>query len=260
MTSVSFEVIGKLRSNNKTQKSSAGRQAEAVALGPVDQMDVIELEGGQSFEQALTDLAGFTHAWVIFVFHETKGWKPMVQPPRGIDRKVGVFASRAPYRPNPIGISLVPIAKIEGRKIWIGDSDLLDGTPILDIKPYVATTDSIPDATLGWMEFLRAPALQISTTKLVGQQFASLRAKGFDLEAVVRKQLERDPFAKKSKRIRSLGQNRGIFAYRLWRIWFEVKDQILHIENIESVFHKDVDEKLRAKLSPFEIDLYVTFK
>lgn len=262
MNPVEFRPIGWLRSSNKSQKSSAGRQAEAFTAGDLtdDTMDVIELENGQDFEQALADLAGFTHAWIIFVFHEAKGWKPKVQPPRGIDRKVGVFASRAPYRPNPIGLSLVPLVKIEGRRLWIGDSDLLDGTPILDIKPYVATTDALPDAGLGWMEFLRAPALEISMSPRASTQLAGLHARGFDLESVIRKQLERDPFAKKSKRVRSLGKNRGVFAYRLWRIEFEAKDRVLHIENIDHVFHMNVDESLKAKLSPFEIELYLSFK
>lgn len=306
-TPLSMTPVGHVRSANKTQKSSAGRQAERVAPaprsegwgtigpearetigpaaaaargeagtdgrahpgaggparpgtdGPPAPSDVIELLPGRGFEQALQDLDGFTHAWILFAFHEARGWKPMVRPPRGIARKVGVFASRAPYRPNPVGLSLVPVLRVQGLKVWIGDSDLLDGTPVLDIKPYVATTDALPEAGLGWMEFLRAPALRLEASPAARAGFDRLRARGFDLESIVRKQLERDPFAKDSKRVRRTGRNRGVFAYRLWRIEFEVKDQALHIENIECVFHKDVDDALKARLSPFETELYLSF-
>lgn len=274
-TQWAMEPIGFVHSFNKTQKSAAGRQAvselrtpptlqKSVTPSRTDShdeatdpgMDVIELESGKDFESAVADLEGFSHAWVIFVFHEAQGWRPKVQPPRGISRKVGVFASRAPYRPNPIGLSLVPIAWVDGRRIGIGDSDLLDGTPILDIKPYVATTDALPDAKLGWMEFLRTPALKWQPSPSCVRGFSWLSENGFDLETIVRRQLERDPFAQSSKRVRRTGPDRGVFAYRLWRTSFEVKDQTLHIDQIDHVFHNDVEDSLKARLSPFEIDLY----
>lgn len=101
----------------------------------------------------------FSHLWLIFVFHETarRGWSPMVQPPRlgGRDR-VGVFASRSTHRPNPIGLSVVRQLgwQQQGRRLRLAveGPDLLDGTPILDIKPYLPWADSIPDAVAGYAE------------------------------------------------------------------------------------------------------------
>ncbi len=107
---------------------------------------------------AFAGLDGFSHVWLIWVFHDdclTAGWRPTVRPPRlGGRRKVGVFASRAPYRPNPIGLSVVAhqglVEGADGLALRVSGVDLLDGTPILDIKPYVAYADALPDATGGF--------------------------------------------------------------------------------------------------------------
>lgn len=108
-------------------------------------------------DEAFTGLEGFSHLWLIFVFHDcvAAGWKPTVRPPRlGGRCKVGVFASRAPYRPNPIGISAVENLGVErsGGRLYLklGGVDLLDGTPVLDVKPYVPYADSVPDAQAGF--------------------------------------------------------------------------------------------------------------
>ena len=112
----------------------------------------VELFPHRNFEQALEDLSGFARIWLIFVFDRNHTWKPKVFPPFGADRKVGVFASRAPYRPNPIGISAVELVKIEGLKVHIRNFDLLDGTPVLDIKPYISEADSFPGSPAGWRD------------------------------------------------------------------------------------------------------------
>jgi tRNA-Thr(GGU) m(6)t(6)A37 methyltransferase TsaA len=107
--------------------------------------------------EALRGLSGFSHLWLIFVFHDClgAGWRPTVRPPRlGGRRKVGVFASRSPFRPNPIGMSAVELRGIErgetGPVLRLGGVDLLDRTPVLDIKPYVPYADAIPDARPGF--------------------------------------------------------------------------------------------------------------
>jgi len=109
------------------------------------------------FHLAIQHLEGFSHLWVIFVFHKNieKGWTPLVMPPRLEPNRVGVFASRSPHRPNPIGISVGKIEKIEAKakekiQIHLSGIDLLDGTPILDIKPYLTYADSVPEASSGW--------------------------------------------------------------------------------------------------------------
>jgi tRNA (adenine37-N6)-methyltransferase len=111
---------------------------------------IIELEA--SFPQAcLRDLEGFEIIWLLFVFHRSEGWKPLVKPPRGKSKR-GVFATRSPHRPNAIGLSAVELVSIEGRTLRVRGVDLLDGTPILDIKPYVPYADAFPRAKAGWID------------------------------------------------------------------------------------------------------------
>lgn len=102
-------------------------------------------------EEVLQNLAGFERIWVIFVFHRSEGWKPLVKPPRGRGKR-GVFATRSPHRPNAIGLSALELVTIEGRTLRVKGVDLLDGTPILDIKPYVPYADAFPDARAGWID------------------------------------------------------------------------------------------------------------
>ena len=103
--------------------------------------------------QALKDLAGFERIWLIFSFHLSKGWKSAVKPPRGGPKR-GVLATRSPHRPNSIGLSAVELIGIEGRSLHLRGVDLLDGTPVLDIKPYVPYADAFPDARSGWIDEL----------------------------------------------------------------------------------------------------------
>ena len=93
-------------------------------------------------------LSESTHLWLLFLFHaQSEEWSPKVRPPRlGGNQKIGVFACRTPRRPNPIGLSVVRLRKVEEFCLHLGGVDLLDGTPILDIKPYVPYTDVIPEA------------------------------------------------------------------------------------------------------------------
>lgn len=107
---------------------------------------------------AVRGLEGFSHVWLVFVFHQAvrDEWKPTVRPPRlGGNEKVGVFASRSPFRPNPIGLSCVRLEGVDldhpdGPILKLRGVDLVDGTPILDIKPYVPYADSLPDTESGF--------------------------------------------------------------------------------------------------------------
>ncbi len=110
----------------------------------------IELNGGMNFEQALADLDGFSHIWVLYWMHLNQGWNPTVMPPRGPKIRRGLFATRAPHRPNSIGLSVVRLISIQGRTLHIRGHDMLDGTPVLDIKPYLPYADAIPEASPGW--------------------------------------------------------------------------------------------------------------
>lgn len=103
----------------------------------------------------LQDLEGFSHLWIIAFLHLNTGWKPLVRPPRGPKGvKRGLYATRAPHRPNQLALSCVAIEGVDmdtGR-IRVRGLDLIDGTPVLDIKPYVRYADSFPDASCGWID------------------------------------------------------------------------------------------------------------
>jgi tRNA-Thr(GGU) m(6)t(6)A37 methyltransferase TsaA len=108
------------------------------------------LEIAPEFEQGLTDIEGFSHLFVLWVFDRSNGFALMGTPPSD-DRAHGVFATRSPYRPNPIGLTVVELLGRDGPRLRVRGLDMLDGTPILDIKPYLS---SIPADLLrrGWME------------------------------------------------------------------------------------------------------------
>jgi tRNA-Thr(GGU) m(6)t(6)A37 methyltransferase TsaA len=109
-------------------------------------------------------LEGFSHIWLIWQFHAVPEgeWKPMVRPPRlGGNRKVGVFASRSPFRPNPIGLSAVKLEAVGDGYLEVSGVDLLDGTPILDIKPYIPYSDAIDEASDGFAAGPPKPRLDV---------------------------------------------------------------------------------------------------
>lgn len=104
---------------------------------------------------ALRGIEGFSHLWLIFDFSKShrEDWSPTVRPPRlGGNTRIGVFASRSPFRPNPVGLSVVKLEKVEKGELLVSGVDLLDGTPIYDIKPYLPFADSIPDAVGGYAD------------------------------------------------------------------------------------------------------------
>jgi tRNA (adenine37-N6)-methyltransferase len=105
--------------------------------------------------KVIQDLDGFDRIWLIFAFHLNDGWTSSVKPPRGGPKR-GVLATRSPHRPNSIGLSAVELVGIEGRTLQLRGADLLDGTPVLDIKPYVPYADAFPAARAGWIDELDA--------------------------------------------------------------------------------------------------------
>ena len=118
---------------------------------------------------AVRGLEQFSHIWLLWQFSEVRqtGWSPTVRPPRlGGNTRVGVFATRSPYRPNPIGLSCVRLEQVEqdealGPVLWVRGADLLDGTPIYDIKPYIPFADCRPDASEGYTAQTRGYRLEV---------------------------------------------------------------------------------------------------
>jgi tRNA (adenine37-N6)-methyltransferase len=144
---LTLEPIGYVRTALAT-KVEAARQPRAS--GGVEGR--IELLPGKNYEHALADLGGWEYVWVLFWFDRNAGWRPKVLPPRSRSGRKGVFATRSPHRPNPLGLSAVRLERVDGLTLHVRDVDMLDGTPVLDIKPYVPYTDSIPTARNGWLD------------------------------------------------------------------------------------------------------------
>ena len=157
-----MKVIAKIRTDFK-EKFGIPRQS-GIADQSVGRV-VFEPEYRNS--DSLRGIDGFSHLWLIWKFSEavTEVWHPTVRPPRlGGNARLGVFATRAPYRPNPIGLSSVRLLRVEqtendGTVLKISGADLMDGTPIYDIKPYLPYTDSHPEASGGFAEPLREYSL-----------------------------------------------------------------------------------------------------
>ncbi len=111
---------------------------------------------------ALRGLEDFTHIWLIWGFSEAHGFSPTVRPPRlGGNARMGVFATRSPFRPNFLGLSVVKIEEISGCTLTVSGADLLNKTPIYDIKPYLPYADSVPEASNGWALSDKAPVLAV---------------------------------------------------------------------------------------------------
>lgn len=153
---VEFNIIGQVNSPYK-EKFAIPRQPGLVSSAKA----TITLSGDANNAELVRELAQFSHIWVLFIFHGTQeqGWKPLVRPPRlGGNKKVGVLATRSTFRPNPIGMSVVKLDAIDIQEkqviLHISAIDLLDKTPVVDIKPYVPYSDSIPEAEAG---FAQAP-------------------------------------------------------------------------------------------------------
>lgn len=150
---VTLTPIGVVRSPYR-QKLGTPRQP---GLAPVAEG---RLTLAPPFGEGAAGLDAFSHVWLVFVFdrHVDRPVSLRVRPPRlGGDARVGVFASRAPYRPNPIGLSVVRLLSVDlhpggAATLRLGGLDLVDGTPVLDVKPYVPYADAVPDATAAWVE------------------------------------------------------------------------------------------------------------
>jgi len=144
-------------------------------------------------EEMVRGLDGFSHLWLVFGFHQTaeEGWKPTVRPPRlGGNRRVGVWASRSPFRPNGLGLSLVKLEAIgDGPVLRLGALDLVDGTPVFDIKPYLPYCEMPPDVRGGFAD-ARPEALEVVVDDAVAGAFGLLPERA---RSVIREVLAGDP-------------------------------------------------------------------
>ena len=249
-------------------KYDAPRQGRLFAGHP----GRIVLSPGNNFEMALRDLEGFERIWVIFQFHENGGWRPTTRPPvppKGKDR-VGTFASRSPYRPNPIGLSCVRLLKVDGLTLYVDESDLLNETPIFDIKPYIPMADAFPDAKAGWVEEQVGDLWTVEMSEKFAEQNRWIAERSsFDLESFAQVQLSRGNFSKdvfdSSRRRLTIDENSktGVLAYRTFRIHFSYDDEARKVvlECVTSGYtpeelHSSEDKYGDKKIHKEFVDLY----
>ena len=155
MQELTFKIIARIKSDYR-EKFGIPRQSGLVQ----STRSVIHFEPEFRNAEALRGLEGFSHLWIVWIFSENirESWSPTVRPPRlGGNKRLGVFATRSSFRPNPIALSCVKIEQIningaEGPEIVVSGADLLDGTPIVDIKPYLPYADAHPEAVGGFAD------------------------------------------------------------------------------------------------------------
>ncbi|WP_300002013.1 tRNA (N6-threonylcarbamoyladenosine(37)-N6)-methyltransferase TrmO [uncultured Cedecea sp.] len=195
MTDFQFAQIGTIRSPYK-EKFAVPRQPGLVADGGGE----LHLVPPYNQQDAVRGLEGFSHIWLLFVFHQTMegGWRPMVRPPRlGGNARIGVFATRSTFRPNPVGMSLVELKGIRCQKesviLDLGSLDLVDGTPVIDIKPYLPFAEALPEARAGYAQHAPDADMSVYFTPDIQRQLDQLEIRYPHLSRFIQQVLAQDP-------------------------------------------------------------------
>jgi len=157
-SSITVRPIGWV-SSRYVRRFGTPQQASAVDS---DEEAILRLDPALIPEVSLRDLVGVERIWVVSWLDRSGTWGPLVRPPRGARTKRSLFATRSPDRPNPIGLSAVRLIRVEGCDLHVRGIDLLDGTPILDLKPYVPYADAFPASRAGWIDELSPSELQFA--------------------------------------------------------------------------------------------------
>ena len=195
MSAFQFEQIGVIRSPYK-EKFAVPRQPGLVKSGGGE----LHLIPPYNQADAVRGLEAFSHLWVLFIFHQTMegGWRPTVRPPRlGGNARMGVFATRSTFRPNPVGMSLVELKDIRCQKdqviLHLGSLDLVDGTPVVDIKPYLPFAEALPDARASYAQQAPVADMLVGFTPDVDAQLLHLEKRYPRLKAFIIEVLAQDP-------------------------------------------------------------------
>ncbi len=224
MDSFETKIIAKIHTDFPT-KFGIPRQS-----GLIDELKgIIVFEPEYRNPEALRGIEGFTHLWLIWQFSESvrDEWSPTVRPPRlGGNKRVGVFATRSPFRPNAIGLSCVKLCEVKhdkdlGHILVVSGVDMMDGTPIVDIKPYLPISDSHPDAASGFAKNTNEKAVEISNELLERVQE--------DKRTALLKVLAQDPrpaYHDDPERIYYL-------EYADYQIKFQVTDDVIRVINVK---------------------------
>lgn len=193
--SYAFKAIATIESPYQ-EKFAIPRQPNLVTAA---KGKVVFIQAANNHE-LVRDIEQFSHLWLIFVFHGTQeqGWKPLVRPPRlGGNTKTGVLATRSTFRPNPIGMSVVKLDKVsldnKQLVLHISGMDLLNGTPILDIKPYIPYSDSITDANAGFAKEPPKNNITVVFSKNAQRQIVKYEKELNELSLLIKQVLQQDP-------------------------------------------------------------------
>ncbi len=220
-----FKIIARIRTDFPT-KFGIPRQSGLVA----GLKGRIVFEPEYRDDSALRGIEGFSHLWLLWKFSENSadGWSATVRPPRlGGNKRIGVFATRSPFRPNPIGLSSVKLERIitgtkEGTQLEVSGADLLDGTPIYDIKPYIAYTDCHPEALGGFADAAYGKKLSVIIPDDIANELPQ------NMLTTLKEILSGDPrpgYHTASDRVYS-------FEFADYAVSFTVKDEILTVVSI----------------------------
>jgi len=195
MSTFQFAQIGVIRSPYK-EKFAVPRQPGLVKSGGGE----LHLIAPYNQADAVRGLEAFSHLWLLFIFHQTMegGWRPTVRPPRlGGNARMGVFATRSTFRPNPIGMSLVELKGIrcQGEQVILelGSLDLVDGTPVVDIKPYLPFAEALPEAKASYAQQAPQATMPVGFTPELAECLPQLETRYPHLRQFIVEVLAQDP-------------------------------------------------------------------
>ena len=226
MDPISMDVIAVMHSDFPTKFGIPRQSGLAEAL-----QSTIVFEPAYRNPEALRGIEGFSHLWILWQFSQAvrQDWSPTVRPPRlGGNTRMGVFATRSPFRPNAIGLSCVRLLSVEhtqdmGTVLHIGGADLMDGTPILDIKPYIPYCDAHPEAMGGFTQDAGDYLLEVDFPENLKQRLPA------EKQEAICQVLSHDPrpsYQKDSDRVYGL-------SFAGHDIRFTVKDKVLTVVDVK---------------------------
>ena len=241
MAELTTPIIGHFRCKKKSKSAIPRQASNSQASGH------IEFIKGFDHKLAMTGLEKMSHVWLIFQFHEaTAKAKPLVRPPRASEKLIGLYATRSPYRPSRIGMSLVQIDQIKDKKLFLNHVDLLDGTPIFDIKPYHLESDVAVNPRLGWMEEIETWKYELSPLVLKKLDWLKMD----ELKDFLFASLSSSPLQKDRKRIKKISEGWYLMAYRTWRFKIKVDQKSRFTEVLDMTSGYSSDE-LKSKSDPY---------
>ncbi len=222
-----MEPIGFIQSCFK-EKFGTPRQPTVVP----ESTACLKIRGDLDPRNALMGLENFSHVWVIFQFHKNSNKKfyAKVAPPRLNGDSIGVFATRSPHRPNPIGLSCLKLDRIEGDTLYFSGVDMIEGTPVLDIKPYIPSADAVPDAKSGWVGQTEGKNLSVSYSDDALKDLEVFSDK--NLKTMITQILENDPRNFMDREPSREDKVLGFFLAET-NVLFSVKERVATVVRVE---------------------------